>query len=270
MEWCRERADKNLENANKSKQRHPFEPSYLYESGIAPLTEFPIRGLIWYQGESNAHHIALHEELFELLVNSWRQQWGYEFPVYYTQLSSIERPSWPRFRDSQRKMLHRVKNTGMAVTHDIGDRHDVHPRQKKQVGQRLAAWALANTYHEDRPYSGPLFKAVKFSGSQTICTCRFDEGLSTNDGKAIRGFELAGRDMIFFEAEAVIEGSNVLVSSDMVTDPKYIRYAWKPFTTANLTNESGFPASTFSSFPWVNTQALSGFIGIKPDERIYK
>ena len=248
MEWCRERADKNLENANKPKQRHPFEPSYLYESGIAPLMGFPIRGLIWYQGESNAHHIALHEELFKTLVTSWRQDWGYEFPVYYTQLSSIERPSWPRFRDSQRKMLHQLENMGMVVTHDIGDKYDVHPTQKRLVGERLAAWALAKTYQKEMPYSGPLFEAVRFSGDQATCTFQFGEGLSTSDGEAIRGFELAGKDMIFVEAEAVVEGNKVLVSSEKVTEPKYIRYAWEPFTTANLINESGFPASTFSNF----------------------
>ena len=251
MEWCRDRADRNLENADKTKQRHPFEPSYLYESGVAPLTEFPIRGLLWYQGESNAHNIALHEELFEVLVTSWRQQWGYEFPVYYTQLSSIERPSWPRFRDSQRKLLHQIENTGMAVTHDMGDRYDVHPTQKRPVGERLAAWALAKTYQKEMPFSGPLFETVSFSGSQAVCTFQFDEGLSTNDGEAIRGFELAGNDMIFVEAAATIEGDKVRVSSEKVTEPKYIRYAWKPFTTANLVNESGFPASTFSNFPLV-------------------
>ena len=248
MEWCRGRADKNLENATISKQRHPFEPSYIYESGIAPLTEFPISGLIWYQGESNAHNIALHEELFKTLVSSWRQKWGYEFPVYYTQLSSIDRPSWPRFRDSQRKLLRQIEITGMAVIHDIGDRYDVHPIEKRPVGERLAAWALAETYQKSVSYSGPLFEAVSFSGSQAVCTFQFDKGLSTMDGKALRGFELAGSDMIFVGAEAVIEENKVRVSSKKIIAPKYIRYAWEPFTTANLINESGFPASTFSNF----------------------
>ena len=248
MEWCRERASKNLKNADKAKQRHPFEPSYIYESGVAPLSAFPIRGLVWYQGESNAHNIALHEELFKTLVTSWRQQWGYEFPVDYTQLSSIERPSWPRFRDSQRKLLDQIENAGMAVTHDVGNRYDVHPRQKRPVGERLAALALANTYQKDLLYSGPLFEAVSFSGGEAVCTFRFDEGLSTGDDEAIRGFELAGNDMIFVEAEAAIEGNKVRVFSEKVAEPKHIRYAWQPFTTANLVNESGFPASTFSSF----------------------
>lgn len=248
MEWCRERAGKNLENTDKRKQRHPFEPSYIYEAGIKPLIDFPISGLIWYQGESNAHNIALHEELFKTMVTSWRKQWGYEFPVYYTQLSSMERPSWPRFRDSQRQMLYKLEHVGMAVTHDVGNKHDVHPTQKKPVGERLAAWALAKTYHKNLPYSGPLFEQVDFSGNGAICSFLFDEGLSTNDGEALRGFELAGSDMVFVEAEASIEGNRIRVSSERVAEPKYIRYAWEPFTTANLINKSGFPASTFSNF----------------------
>lgn len=253
MEWCRQRAGVNLENADKRKQRHPFEPSYIYEAGVKPLVGFPISGLIWYQGESNAHNVLLHEELFKTMVNSWRQQWGCEFPVYYTQLSSIERPSWPRFRDSQRKMLYQLKHVGMAVTHDVGDRHDVHPIQKMEVGERLAAWALAKTYRKDLPYSGPLFEHVDFTGKEAICSFLFDEGLSTNDGKALRGFELAGSDMVFVEAEARIEDNKVRVSSDKVAEPKYVRYAWEPFTTANLINKSGFPASTFTNFSFSDT-----------------
>src|SRR5690606_40192100 len=121
----------------------------------------------------------------------------------------------------------------------------IYPTQKKPVGERLAAWALAKTYQKILPYSGPLFKQVDFSGNEAICTFRFDEGLSTNDGEPLRGFELAGRDMIFTEAEAIIEENKVRVSSDKVAEPIYIRYAWRPFTTANLVNQSGFPASTF-------------------------
>ncbi|HLU89513.1 MAG TPA: dihydrodipicolinate synthase family protein [Cyclobacteriaceae bacterium] len=223
-------------------------PSYIYESGVAPLTEFRIAGLVWYQGESNAHNIALHEELFKTMVNSWRKQWGYEFPVFYTQLSGMERPSWPRVRDSQRQMLGQLEKVRMAVTHDLGNRHDVHPKDKKPVGERLAAWALGKTYQKELPYSGPLFDTVRFYNSESICIFLFDKGLTTSDGYELRGFELAGSDMIFTEAKAIIDGDKVRVSAGAVEEPKYVRYAWQPFTTANLVNESGFPASTFTSF----------------------
>lgn len=248
MPWCRERAGKNLENATVAKQRHPYEPCYNYEAGIAPFTSYPIKGIIWYQGESNAHNAELHEVLFKTLVKSWRQKWGYDFPFYYTQLSSINRPSWPHFRDSQRRLLQHIDNAGMAVTSDVGDGTDVHPKQKKQVGERLAAWALAKTYHKRVPFSGPLFKDVQFSGNQTVCTFQFGEGLATSDHKAVRGFEVAGRDLIFRNAKAVIRQDQVIISSDEVAEPRYVRYGWQPFTTANLVNRAGFPASTFSSF----------------------
>ncbi|GAA4441596.1 GDSL-type esterase/lipase family protein [Pontibacter saemangeumensis] len=248
MPWVRERTDKNLENAASAKQRHPYQPAYNYDAGIAPLTDFPIKGVIWYQGESNAHNIELHETLFKTLVSSWREKWGYDFPFYYVQLSSINRPSWPHFRDSQRRMLSQISNIGMAVSSDVGDSTNVHPTQKKQVGERLAAWALAKTYHMRVPYSSPLFQDVEFSGNKAICTFRFDKGLHTSDGKSLRGFEVAGNDLVFKKAKAEIRGGKVIVSSDKVPEPKYVRYGWQPYTTANLVNKAGFPASTFTSF----------------------
>ncbi|WP_276496680.1 GDSL-type esterase/lipase family protein [Pontibacter litorisediminis] len=248
MPWVRERTAKNLENATLATQRHPYQPAYNYEAGIAPLTAFPIKGVIWYQGESNAHNIELHEELFKTLVSDWRGAWGYAFPFYYTQLSSINRPSWPHFRDSQRRLLAQVEHTGMAVTSDVGDPQDVHPRQKRQVGERLAAWALARTYGKRVTYSGPLFKEVRFADGKAICTFEHGKGLRTSDGQALRGFEVAGSDRVFREAKAEARGDKVWVSSDEVPDPKYVRYAWQPYTEANLTNKAGLPASTFNSF----------------------
>lgn len=248
MPWVRERAARNLENAALANQRHPYQPSYTYEAGIAPLTAFPIKGVIWYQGESNAHNVELHETLFRTLVQDWRGKWGYPFPFFYTQLSSINRPSWPYFRDSQRRMLRQVENSGMAVTSDLGDSLDVHPRQKRQVGERLAAWALARTYNERLSYSGPLFEGATFSGGKAICAFQFAKSMQTSDGQNLRGFEVAGNDLIFREAKAEIRGRKVWVWSDKVPEPKYVRYGWQPYTTANLVNKAGLPASTFSSF----------------------
>ena len=132
QEWVRGRAALNIKKSANSQQRHPYEPCYLYESGIRPLEQYPIRGVIWYQGESNAHNWEAHEKLFKLLVNSWRKNWNDAcLPFYYVQLSSLNRPSWPWFRDSQRRMLNEISHIGMAVSSDHGDSLDVHPTCKK-------------------------------------------------------------------------------------------------------------------------------------------
>lgn len=131
QDWVRGRAALNVKKSTDKLQRHPYEPCYLYESGILPLQQFPIKGIIWYQGESNAHNREAHEKLFKLLVDSWRKNWeDNELPFYYVQLSSIDRPSWPWFRDSQRRFLTQIPHTGMAVTSDKGDSLNVHPTHK--------------------------------------------------------------------------------------------------------------------------------------------
>lgn len=247
MDWCRERAGINLKNATVAKQRHPYEPAYNYEAGIAPFTTFPIKGVIWYQGESNTHNEALHATLFRTLVRSWRQQWGYDFPFYYAQLSGLSRPSWPYFRDGQRRLLPQLNNAGMAVTSDLGDSTDVHPRRKRQVGERLAVWALAQTYGKKIIYSGPLLKTGKVKGHQVSCTFSYGKGLQTSDGQALRGFEIAGSDLVFKKAKAEVRRNKVMVSSPQVPHPRYVRYGWQPYTRANLCNGAALPASTFTT-----------------------
>ena len=147
QDWVRGRAALNIQNARTALQRHPYEPCYLYEAGVRPVAGFPIRGVIWYQGESNAHNVELHEAIFPVLVESWRSIWGKEMPFYFVQLSSLNRPSWPHFRDSQRRLAELVEYSGIAVTSDIGHPTDVHPVQKQEVGERLARLALKDTYH---------------------------------------------------------------------------------------------------------------------------
>ncbi|MGV3504932.1 MAG: GDSL-type esterase/lipase family protein [Adhaeribacter sp.] len=246
LDWCRERAGVNLKNAAIAKQRHPYEPAYNFEAGIAPFTSFPVKGVIWYQGESNTHNEALHAELFRSLVKSWRQHWGYDFPFYYVQLSSLNRPSWPNFRDGQRRLLSQIPHAGMAVSSDLGDSTDVHPRRKRQVGERLAWWALASTYGKNLPYSGPLLKSGKVKRHQVICTFSFGKGLQSSDGQALRGFEIAGSDLVFKKASAYVRGKKVIVSAPQVAQPRYVRYGWQPFTRANLSNRAALPASTFT------------------------
>lgn len=147
QDWVRGRAALNVRKSENNRQRHPYEPCYLFEAGIRPLRQFPLKGVIWYQGESNAHNKDVHEKLFKLLVESWRKNWSNsEMPFYYVQLSSIDRPSWPWFRDSQRRLMKDIRNTGMVVSSDKGDSLNVHPTDKRPIGERLAYWALNKTY----------------------------------------------------------------------------------------------------------------------------
>ena len=249
QDWVRGRAALNVKKSTDKLQRHPYEPCYLYESGILPLQQFPIKGIIWYQGESNAHNREAHEKLFKLLVDSWRKNWeDNELPFYYVQLSSIDRPSWPWFRDSQRRFLTQIPHTGMAVTSDKGDSLNVHPMHKQEVGERLAVWALNKTYnYKNIVPSGPLFKSVSFKNGAAYISFDYSEGLHASDNNEIRTFELSGDDQIFYPAKAAVVNGELKVWSDKVKEPTIVRYGWQPFTRANLVNGAGLPASTFRS-----------------------
>ncbi|HJW16107.1 MAG TPA: GDSL-type esterase/lipase family protein [Flavisolibacter sp.] len=245
--WVRERADMNLKNSTNPKQRHPYEPCYNYEAGISQFVKFPIKGVIWYQGESNAHNIELHETLFPKLVASWRKKWGYEFPFYYVQLSSLSRPSWPSFRNSQLQLLKVIPNAGMAVSSDIGDSLDVHPRRKKEVGERLARLALNFTYQQKQvvPY-GPMPIGARRSVDQIIVTFKYSGiKLLTSDGGPLRGFVLQDEKGIEKEVNAIIKKDKVVIPVDHNEWPQYVLYGWKPYTNANLINKEKLPASTF-------------------------
>lgn len=247
QDWVRGRAALNIKQSKEKFQRHPYEPCYLYESGIRPLAQYPVKGVIWYQGESNAHNYEAHEKLFKLLISSWRKNWGNEeLPFYYVQLSGIARPSWPWFRDSQRRMMNEISNTGMAVSSDYGDSLDVHPRNKKPIGERLARWALHKTYGMSGVLpSGPLFRHADFREDAVFVTFDYGKGLKSSDGGALRTFEVAETDGVYYPAVAEIINGQIKVYSEQVKHPRYVRYGWQPFTRANLVNEAGLPASTF-------------------------
>lgn len=247
MKWCRERGAHNISASDNHMQRHPFEPAYLFESGIQPISGFAMKGVIWYQGESNAHNVELYEESLPVLVKSWRKAWGCEFPFYYVQLSSLNRPSWPHFRDAQRRLMNKIPNSGMVVCSDIGHPTDVHPQKKKEVGERLALWSLAKDYQKSITYSGPLFKSCEFTNGKSKVSFVHGNELTTSDGKELKSFELAGEDMIFKPAKAKIYGNRVIVWSDKISKPKMVRYGWKPYSDGNLVNGEGLPASTFST-----------------------
>ena len=248
QDWVRGRAALNVKKSADKFQRHPYEPCYLYESGILPLQQYPIKGVIWYQGESNAHNKDAHEKLFKLLVDSWRSYWkNPEMPFHYVQLSGINRPSWPWFRDSQRRLMDEIGHSGMAVSSDKGDSLDVHPTHKLEIGERLARWALNRTYgFENVVPSGPLYKSVSFEKGKAFVSFHYAEGMkAAQEGDKLRTFEIAGEDEVFYPAQAVVEDGKVKVWAKEVKHPKIVRYGWQPFTRANLVNAEGLPASTF-------------------------
>lgn len=244
--WVKERTDTNLKKATNPKQRHPYEPCYNFEAGIKQFIRFAIAGVIWYQGESNAHNIELHEAVFPELVKAWRRQWGYEFPFYYVQLSSLNRPSWTSFRYSQLQMLKTIPNSGMAVSSDVGNPTNVHPREKRPVGERLARLALHFTYGKKNLVPcGPVALDAVRKKHLIVVSFRFAGHLRTSDGKALRDFKLMDGKGIMTQTNAFIQKNKVIIPIDNKEDAVEVLYGWEPYTDANLVNGASLPASTF-------------------------
>ncbi|QCX38609.1 sialate O-acetylesterase [Aureibaculum algae] len=245
--WVANRIVNNSVDKNKMGVRHPYEPTILFDAGINPIKNFPFKGVIWYQGESNADQLVLHEKLFKMLIKDWRNQFqNPELPFYYVQLSSMERPGWEFFRDSQRRLLS-IPYTGMAVSSDVGNRTDVHPKQKWVVGKRLSNIALAKTYGLNIAYSGPLLDYVNIIDNKLTVHFQFGEGLKTTDDNPVKDIEIAGADKVFKSAKSTIKKNVLEVWHPEINNPRFIRYGYSPFTEGNLTNKSGLPASTFSN-----------------------
>ena len=245
MPWVRERAGVNLKNATNPKQRHPYDPAYNFEAGVKNLTQFPIKGVIWYQGESNAHHIELYEHLLPTMVQSWLKAWNLDFPFYYVQLSSIDRPSWPAFREAQNGMQKIIPNSGMAVSMDYGDSTNVHPIRKKEVADRLALLALRYTYGKSVIANGPsALKALKKKELISL-SFAFAKKLTTADKKELVGFELVTDRGKHIKTKAEIIKNKVSISIPKGENITNVLYAWEPFSRANLVNEAGLPCSTF-------------------------
>jgi sialate O-acetylesterase len=233
-------------------QDNSWEPGGLFNAMIAPLTPFPIRGAIWYQGESNAstERASTYARLFQAMIRDWRHAWGEgDFPFLFVQLANYTAgggDSWPLVRDAQRQALG-LSNTGMAVTIDIGNPKDIHPKDKKDVGIRLALAARAITFGEKLESSGPLYRQVTPTETSSLRVW-FDhaDGLKATS-TSLTGFEIAGTDRKFKPAEARIEGSTIIVSSPEVPSPAYVRYGWADNPTCDLINSANLPASPFSS-----------------------
>ncbi len=244
MDWVRGRAAKNL--ARRPGGRHPYHPAYCFETGMVPLLDFPLRGVAWYQGESNAHNPDSWR--FDLLARSWRMRTGdISLPFYIVQLSGIERPSWPWLRNTQRLAQRSVFATQMVVTSDWGLRRDVHPPYKRPVGERLAQSMLRHTYgRSTAPVSPEVGQQSSVKDDRVELDLREAQGLHGSDGQPLRGFEIAGADELFYPATVQLDAEGkVLLRSPEVAKPCYVRYGWQPFPTGNVVNAAGLPLGTF-------------------------
>jgi sialate O-acetylesterase len=265
----------SVEERNKVKRpRMPYgpkdgnRPCGLYYGSIVPYLPFTIKGVLWYQGESNAcspmHKAVNYESTFTNLIRSWRKAWGRDdLPFLFVQLPGFrvvspepEDSVWSRVRDAQTRTL-ALPHTGMAITHDVGEEKDIHPKDKQPVGDRLAQWAKATLYGMGGQPSGPLYESIEVLGDRVVITFKHcGPGLEVRkvslvgghevNGDSLKGFTICGTDKEFVPAEATVSGPNqVTVWSSDVPAPVAVRYAWSSFPLCNLYNRDGQPASAF-------------------------
>ncbi len=221
-------------------------PGALHNGMIAPLQPFAIRGALWYQGEANIGVPGAYEKMLPALIADWRQVWGAEMPFLIVQIAPHQSVT-PDFRETQYRIWQKTPHTGMVVTTDVGDARDIHPTRKAPVGERLALAARAISYGENVEYSGPVFQSMSVDGNRAVISfTHADEGLMAK-GDSLKGFVVAGSDKKFFPAEAVIEGSTVVVSSADVKQPAIVHYGNDKVPDVNLYSGNGLPAVPFRS-----------------------
>lgn len=235
----------------------PYRPSVLFNAMVHPLVPYTIRGVLWYQGEANTWRSYQYRELLPLMIRDWRKRWNSDFPFYIVQISAFmdrnQEPGesdWAELREAQLKTLN-LENTALAVTIDIGDAKDIHPKNKQEVGRRLSLIARNRAYGENIEYSGPLYESCRLEGD-TI-RIRFSHaasGLATPGNTPVTGFTIAGSDHRFYYAEAKIEGEEIIVYHPQVRHPVAVRYAWANNPECNLYNKAGLPASPFRTDDW--------------------
>ena len=233
-------------------------PANLYNAMIAPLLPFAVKGAIWYQGESNVGRAVQYRTIFPTMIENWRDVWNKPgLPFGFVQIAPYQynrkNPNPGRnvekcaeLWEAQLMTLKNLDNVGMAVTTDIGNLTDIHPKNKQDVGRRLALWARAKVYgDDDLVYSGPIYKSMKKEGNKIRLMFDHAAGLKTSDGKALNEFTIAGADEKFVPAKATIDGEMIVVESDEVADPVAVRFGWHELAEPNLVNEAGLPASPF-------------------------
>ena len=241
------------------KPRNPLvgqhRPSNLYNGVLKPIIGYGIRGVIWYQGESNTRRAKAYRDLFPSLIESWRHEWGQgPFPFYWVQLDDFQeenaRPEnhgWAELREAQTMTLDRLDNTGQAVTINIGEGRDIHPRNKLTVAKRLARWALANDYGFSIDYQSPRFQRMEVQRNKLLLTFNHvGQGLYSFDTREPRGFSICGEDGVFVWAQAkIVDKSQVLVWAKSVLSPTHVRYAWAANPVCNIMSRSGLPLTPF-------------------------
>jgi sialate O-acetylesterase len=229
-----------------------------YNGRIAPIIPYGIKGVIWYQGESNAGKAHQYRTLFPMMIEDWRIRWGNGYmPFLFVQLANFRtkkaEPSddgWAELREAQALTL-RYPNTGMACAIDIGDANDIHPKNKQDVGKRLYLAARKVAYHEDVVSSGPVYQSMEVNLNKI--RLKFNSvgsGLVVKNNGTLKGFAIAGKDHKFYWAEAVVDGNEVVVNSSNVTSPVAVRYSWEINPDGNLYNKEGLPAPPFRTDDW--------------------
>ena len=238
-------------------------PANCYNGMLLPLEPVAIRGAIWYQGESNAGRAYQYRSLFPLMIKNWREDWRQgDFPFYFVQLANFmavkpepAESAWAELREAQTMSL-KVPHTGQAVIIDIGEAANIHPKDKQDVGKRLALWALAKDYGKELEYSSPMYKSMNCKGNQIAI--HFDHlggGLVAKDGAEVKGFAIAGADKKFVWANAKVVSGTVIVSSPNVAKPVAVRYAWADNPVCNLYSEDGLPVCPFRTDTWPGVTA---------------
>ena len=260
---------KTMDQANRPPQppRRPnnpmvgqHRPANIYNGVLHPTIGYGIRGVIWYQGESNASRAYQYRDLFPLMIQHWRDEWGQgDFPFYYVQLADFRAESdqpgdsdWAELREAQTMTMDRLPNVGEAVIIDVGEGRDIHPRNKQMVANRLARWALARDYHKNIQFRGPAYRSMKIEGNKVTLTFNHvGQGLYAFDEREPQGFTIAGEDKKFVKAQAKIISSNQMeIWSDNIQNPVSVRYAWADNPICNMYSRDGLPMTPFRTDDW--------------------
>lgn len=261
QEWEKEKKGRRPRGPRKptDPRVNPSLHSTIFNGMIAPIAGYGAKGALWYQGESNANHGSAneYEELLGAMIGDWRQRWESNLSFYFVQLANYREPStkpgvesdWVIVQDEMRRALKSIPNSGMAIINDIGDARDIHPKNKQDVGARLARWALNKDYGKTgHLICGPLFASAEVDGDKIVITFEHAKGLKSRDGGPLKRFEIAGADGTWHWGEAQLKEGKVIVWNDKISVPKKVRYAWAENPEgANLVNEAGLPASCFTT-----------------------
>jgi len=230
-------------------------PGNNYNGMVAPVIPYAIKGVIWYQGENNVNRPTQYQKLFQTLINSWRKEWQEgDFPFYFVQIAPYsykEDLLNPPFLREAQMMALSLPNTGMVVTTDLGNVKDIHPKNKQDVGHRLALWALAKTYgYDDLVYSGPFYKSMKIKDNAIRISFDHTGSGLVCKGNSLTYFQIAGSNKQFVAAEAIIDGATIVVSNDSINNPVAVRFGWSIQSIPNLFNKEGLPAAPFRTDSW--------------------